>query len=542
MIRSAFALTALLGAACATAPSDADWRDLQSKLTGKLERPEPPRGDLKNPFSLQDQSGATQSAGWLDAWTAALSTRAVAAESASDVVATVNFARAHGLRLVVKGTGHDYLGRSNEADSLLVWTHRMRRVETVDRFSPTGCPATQEPVPAVTVGAGARWLEVYEEVTVKHGRYVQGGGCTTVGAAGGFIQGGGFGSWSKKYGTAAAGMLEAEVVTADGRLLVANACQNSDLFWALRGGGGGTFGIVTKMTLMTHPLPNFFGWVNGRIEAKSDTAFRELIERFLRFYREKMSDEHWGETVRVRGDNSIHLSLAFEGMSAKDAEEVWHPFRNWIDQHPESYTSMIKFDDVRAEMMWNYALAEKYAPDAIRTDDRPGEPSGRYWWTGDGDQVGAFWYAYQSRWIPLDRFEGAEATRFASALFDASRHWSVGFHFNKGQAGASTDALRRGLETSVNPAVYQAAALVIIAASGEPNGAESRSARESVGAAMKILRDATPGAGSYVNETDYFEPDWQQSFWGVNYPRLLAIKRKYDPERLFRCHHCVGSE
>ena len=59
---------------------------------------------------------------------------------------------------------------------------------------------------------------------------------------------------------------------------------------------------------------------------------------------------------------------------------------------------------------------------------------------------------------------------------------------------------------------------------------------------MDLIRAATPESGSYVNETDYFEPDWQRSFWGTNYPRLLEIKRRYDPDGLFRCHHCVGSE
>jgi FAD/FMN-containing dehydrogenase len=76
----------------------------------------------------------------------------------------------------------------------------------------------------------------------------------------------------------------------------------------------------------------------------------------------------------------------------------------------------------------------------------------------------------------------------------------------------------------------------------EPDNAAGEKARAGVSAAMKIIRDATPGAGSYVNETDYFEPSWQQEFWGANYQRLLAIKEKYDPEGLFFCHHCVGSE
>jgi len=59
---------------------------------------------------------------------------------------------------------------------------------------------------------------------------------------------------------------------------------------------------------------------------------------------------------------------------------------------------------------------------------------------------------------------------------------------------------------------------------------------------MKLLRDATPGSGAYGNEADFFEEDWQRSFWGVNYPRLLAIKRMYDPMGLFHCHHGVWSE
>jgi len=96
------------------------------------------------------------------------------------------------------------------------------------------------PQPAVTVGAGAIWMHTYNEVTTKGGRYVQGGGCGTVGVAG-LVQGGGFGTYSKQFGIAGASLLEAEIVTADGVLRIANACREPDLFWALIGGGGGTF-------------------------------------------------------------------------------------------------------------------------------------------------------------------------------------------------------------------------------------------------------------------------------------------------------------
>ena len=531
-------------------PAPAEWERLGASLHGKLEQPRPPLAS-KNPFYLQDQPGGTQSTGWLGAWNTASSAYAVAAEDADDIVAAVNFARQHRLRLVIKATGHDYLGRSNAPDSLLVWTHKMRHVSMHDAFTPRGCPATQAGSPAVTVEAGTRWLEAYQEVTVKHGRYVQGGGCTSVGAAGGFMQGGGFGSWSKKHGIAAASMLEAEVVTADGRLLVANGCQNQDLFWALRGGGGGTFGIVTKVTLMTHPLPTFFGAVDGSIVAKDDAAFKALLERFLLFYRESLSNEHWGEQVQVRRNNSLQLSMVFEGMPAKEAQQVWRPFRDWIERHPDTLTMKASYFEIPGTRMWDRAYLDEHLPGAIERDQRPGQPADVFWWAGDGEQVSTYWYAYQSRWIPLELFEGAKAKTLAALLFEASRQWSIGLHFNKGQAGASAEAVQRGRETSMNPAVYQAAALIIIAANapGSPgvpghelDTAKGEAARARVAAGMKVIRDATPGAGSYVNETDYFEPNWQQELWGENYQRLSQIKSKYDPEGLFFCHHCVGSE
>jgi FAD/FMN-containing dehydrogenase len=544
-------------------PAPDEWRALAAKLKGTLEQPRSPFAPcladatsdacktaldaLKNPFYVQDQAGGTQSSGWYGAWTAAPSAYAVAAETTSDVVAAIDFARRHNLRVVIKGTGHDYLGRSNAPGSLLIWTHRMRKVTVADAFVPRGCapPGT----PAVTVEAGTRWIEAYQEVTGKHRRYVQGGGCTSVGAAGGFLQGGGFGSWSRKYGIAASNMLEAEVVTADGRIVVANACQNQDLFWALRGGGGGTFGVVTQVTLRTHPLPNFFGSASGKIGAKTELAFKELVERALAFYRDSLNNEHWGEQIRIRRRNELEISMVFQGMTAKEAEQVWQPLRAWADARPDQLTVELHFGDIPGEKMWDRDFAEQHFAKDIVADARPGELSTLFWWKGDGEQVGAYWYAYQSRWLPLNRFAPASIGQLADLLFRVSRHSSLELHFNKAQAGAAPDAVARGRQTAMNPAVFDAAALVIIGARGdaqpgvrEPDAARAEKSRSDVSAAMRLLRDATPDGGSYVNETDYFEPDWQRSFWGPNYPKLLAIKRKYDPSGLFTCHHCVGSE
>src|SRR5689334_9486743 len=171
----AFAWAALLGCAAHPLPRvDSRLAVQPCKDDAKSEACASVMRNLRNPYWLQEQAGGTESAGWLDAWTPAASTYAFAVRTAADVVAAVNFAREHHLRVVVKGTGHDYLGRSNAPDSVLVWTHAMRKITMHDAFVPRGCSSAG--VPAVSVEAGTRWGEAYQEVTVKHGRYVQGGG------------------------------------------------------------------------------------------------------------------------------------------------------------------------------------------------------------------------------------------------------------------------------------------------------------------------------------------------------------------------------
>src|SRR5271167_1530436 len=116
----------------------------------------------------------------------------VAARNAEDIAAAVKFARENDLRLVVKGGGHSYQGTSNAPDSLLIWTRHMNDITMHADFIAQGCNGAHAPQPAVTLGAGTIWMQAYDAVTTKGGRYVQGGGCTTVGAAG-LIQSGGFG-------------------------------------------------------------------------------------------------------------------------------------------------------------------------------------------------------------------------------------------------------------------------------------------------------------------------------------------------------------
>ena len=126
------------------------------------------------------------------------------AQTTADVVAAVNFAREHRLRLVVKGGGHSYQGTSNAPDSLLVWTREdERRSRCTTRSSPRAARAQAEAARGRSASAPARSGRMSTTPSrTQAGGYVQGGGCMTVGVAG-LVQSGGFGSFSKAYGLAA---------------------------------------------------------------------------------------------------------------------------------------------------------------------------------------------------------------------------------------------------------------------------------------------------------------------------------------------------
>jgi len=549
-------------------PSKAAWKRLNDQVDGNLIPVESPidaciknvegaectnlLANIKNPYFVGDHPGLTQTLGWVEAWFTKPSVFAVAAKDTNHVAAAVNFARENDLRLVVKGGGHSYQGTSNAADSLLVWTRHIDDVSMHEAFVPRGCEGKQAAQRAVTCGSGAIWMQAYDEVTTKAGAYVQGGGCTTVGVAG-LVQSGGFGSFSKHYGTCAAGLLEAEVVTADGKIRIANACTNPDLFWALKGGGGGTFGIVTKVTLRVRELPEYGGGAIFRVKASSDDGFRRLLRYFVGFYRENLFNDHWGEQAHIGSDNVLGLSMVSLGLSTEEAKKVWQPFLDWIKRSPGVYTvepGMI-LGSMPARHWWDVEWRKAQHHEVFHSDPRPGASENNVWWTGDAGQVAWTIYGFESLWLPASLLGDDSQEQLANRLFAGSRHEMIELHFNKGLAGAPREAIETSRDTATNPVVLNAFALAIVAdgeggypgvRGHEPNVEAAQKSRERIQACMNELRILTPNGGSYVSESDFFEKDWQHSYWGSNYPRLASVKKKYDPAGLFFVHNGVGSE
>jgi len=164
--------------------------------------------------------------------------------SIADVVAAVNFAREHGLLVAVRGGGHNAGGLGSCDDGLVIDLSGMRGV------------AVDAARRIARVQGGARWRE-FDAATHPHGLATTGGLISTTGV-GGLTLGGGLGWLMRSYGLAADNVVGVEIVTADGQVLRADATENPDLFWGVRGGGG-NFGVVTTFEFRLHPVSTVYG-------------------------------------------------------------------------------------------------------------------------------------------------------------------------------------------------------------------------------------------------------------------------------------------
>ena len=311
-------------------------------------------------------------------------------------------------------------------------------------------------------------------------------------------------------------------------------------------------GVVTRVTLRTHPLPEFFGAVTAGVHATSDDAYRRLIGKIVEFYAEALFNPQWGNEIRI-GRGYVLISMLSQGLTEHEAQAVWRPFFDWVAASPQDFT-IVKAPKIvafNARNFWDPSLL-KSVPGVVIADDRPDAPADNVFFADNLGEAGAVWYAYQSAWLPASLLEADRRESLTDALFEAAKHRGVALHCNKGIAGATAEAIAATKDTAMNPAVTDAFTLVITGAFGqpaypgvpgrEPDAAAARTQAAAVDKSMDAIRKLLPRVGSYVWETDYFQENWQDAFWGENYARLRAVKDKYDPGGLFFLHHGVGSE
>ncbi|KAF2447175.1 FAD binding domain-containing protein [Karstenula rhodostoma CBS 690.94] len=427
----------------------------------------------------------------------------------------VNFARNTGVRLVVKNTGHDFLGKSSGQDALSIWTHYFKDIEYIEEYvdAETGYLG-----PAFKAGVGVQAFEIYKAAHEK-GHSVVGGEGETVGIFGGYIQGGGHSPLTSLYGTGADQVLSFEVVTADGDYVTANSKSNTDLFWAMRGGGGSTFGIATSVTVKAHPdfptTASRFSFTSEKIGNETFwAAIRDYVDYFIP-NADAGTYAYWTLIPNVwTGIFSFSMSPFFA--PNKTLEETHALLQPWftrleelgIDFNP----NITHFDSYYEAWRSSFPL----------------------------ETVGKINATTGSRMFPRGNFETKEKRdELFQNLRQSSENNRVQVHFNiKAVDPANSD-------NAVNPAWRENILFAQQAVRWNSNGAAAETLKvrqEFQSGDMQRWRDISPGAGSYLAEADRLEPDFGQAFWGDKYPRLLELKAKLDPHDVFFATTSVGSE
>ncbi|KAF8887427.1 FAD-binding domain-containing protein [Mucidula mucida] len=374
------------------------------------------------------------------------------------------------IKTAADNTGHDFIGRSVLKDSLALY------LEYNAAFVPEGGNTSYS---AITAGAGVEWIEVYEFADA-HNVTAIGGYHTTVGATGGWLMGGGHSILSPVYGLGVDRVLQFKIVTPDGVYRTVNEFNDADLFWALRGGGGGTFGVVLEATMLVEPQ------IKLQVASLSINRTTEGARGFLQISIDngvKWGKEGWGG--HIFGDNllSVNPLLTLDEAKASMKEAA---------DYTLSQNGTVIIEEVPS---W-YAFFQKYVPSV--------------------QAIVGIHIVLGTRLIPTSLFSNETAK---AQLLDTFVDM-LPFSTADPQLVAVPPILYNHTEgaTSVTPAWRDAL----------------------WHNATQPMRDLTPDSGAYLNEAFIYEPDFETTFWGDNYPRLLSIKEKYDPDGLLDCWHCVG--
>ncbi|KAK7926915.1 fad fmn-containing isoamyl alcohol oxidase protein [Apiospora marii] len=434
---------------------------------------------------------------------------AINVDSPETAMAGMKFAREHNLRLTVKNTGHDLLGRSSGRGALELWTHNLKTITFSDYKSPgyTGR--------AATLGAGVQAFEAYEAAH-KNGVRIVGGSCPTVGLAGGFTQGGGHGPLGATYGMGVDNALEFDVITADGQRRTASPTQNADLYWALAGGGAGNWAFILSLTTKAHPDGRVGGATMTFANPGDDAKFWAGVTAWLKLQPALNDIPRFSSLWFLTKDvfRISYVTLA-DGTEA-DVTKALSPFVQTLKE-----IGITPADYQTGESAGFYEHLQRFNRDEYVTNS-----------------------SQSSRLISRRTVE-----KDLPALVDALRDVVQDPTVTGAVAGVSNDVSHKrvGNQPGANallPAWRDALFTInmVGAFDDDVSSAELARVQKLVNGWQIRTRSFTQGGGSYMNEATFDAPDWKNDYYGTTYPRLEQIKQTYDPEHLFWVNAGVGSD
>ncbi|KAI9838740.1 MAG: hypothetical protein M1838_004532 [Thelocarpon superellum] len=418
----------------------------------------------------------------------------------------LQFIKDNNIRLVIRNTGHDDLGKSTGYGSLGIWLHYIRGLEYLPDFDREDYHG-----PAIKVLAGDSSGAMLEELA-KFGKVAVGGACPTVGMAGGYTPAGGHSPLASLHGLSADNILEFEVITAAGDLVTASPTENSDMFWALRGGGPGTFGIVWSLKTRVYPdVPVATANLSFDQFQKSEEDFFKAIKVYNSLIPAIGDAGGYTYAFYLTAYQFTLYPLFGPNLSVARVTALLQPLLTELDT-----------------LGFKYNFSTNSYPTYLDAYNHAFTP-----WPVGG--------LFGSRLIPRDTIQN-NADGLVSTMrdiYDAQGTLNYISFSPKANLTGNPD-------NAVLPAWRQTDIHLIIGrafVNGKNNYSINVADQNTITNKLMVeLKELTPHSGAYMNEADGFDPDWQKDFYGSNYPSLLQIKKKWDPHALFWCNRAVGSE
>ncbi|GME34364.1 Fad/Fmn-containing isoamyl alcohol oxidase [Neofusicoccum parvum] len=431
---------------------------------------------------------------------------AINVSNPEDVVAGIQFANEKNIRLVIRNTGHEssYLGKSTGAGSLALWTHHLDDIDIIDYSDPHYVGK------AIKIGAGTMVIDAYDAANAS-GLILVGGVCPTVGLAGGYSQGGGHSPLSSKFGLGADQVLEWEVVDGTGQVHVANRQNNTDLYWALAGGGGGTYGVVLSMTSkLQEDVPTSGASISFASEGIDAEVFWDAVGAWTGV-QDSLHEKGATTVVYLMNSSFAIAPVTAPDVSKDELATLLQPYLSRLDELGVQYNKSI-------EQFPGFLSQHK-------TMQREQQ-------VGTGQSGG--WLIPRS--VAQTRNDDLTAA-WRSIVDDGAAVLNLGMRPSREAAG--------DVENAVLPAWREVTVVSVLATPWNFTAPWS----EMVADQDKInnvlvpkLKELAPESGAYLSEANFREPDWKRAFYGRNYQKLREVKAKYDPRSVFYATTAVGSD
>ncbi|THU98257.1 FAD binding domain protein [Dendrothele bispora CBS 962.96] len=433
---------------------------------------------------------------------------AVNISTSDQVIKTIEFVKQHDIRFVVRNTGHDYMGRSTGTGALAVWMHYLQDIDWIPNFKSANYTGSALKVQPGVLG--------FDLITEAHNRGVVtvSGECPSVGYAGGFIQGGGYGALSSSYGMAADQTLEFEVITTQGKLVRASLEENQDLYWALSGGGGGAYGIVWSITVKAHQdLPVTIASLNFTSDGISQDLYWQAIDAYQAITPNLTDAKLWAFTSYQTSAFSLYPVYGVN-KTVTEVMATLRPLLNTLDSMGINYTT-------GADTFNTYLDA--YNSGTIFKNLQVGNA------------------IFDSRLLPRSIWDSSEKLASLQKIIRGlvNQNRIVADFTQSATLEVAGHPLNAVLPAWRNSLKYFT--LGVPLTDGE-SLVQTTQQQNQVATNISPLKQLTPGSGAYLNEAALNDPDFKIDFYGPNYNKLLQIKDKWDPDQILYGSISVGGD